>query len=259
MKSLTVFLFASSLAMGGAIGAQQLGYVDFRPYAENALMLARQAELVDEVPRHTVIGVDITAGREEELPKDWETISLLIGHARPGDKLEVYLIHSRAESDQEAIFVMELPAEAGPAGQVLVRAKQQVAERWARCWEEELVPMLSSKKKQRTDLFGFMRFVASKPGFMASAHPEVILFTDGQHVGDGINMERRIPEKDFLSNLWNEGLIPEMTQVNFKILGITPTHGVTNAHWRQVKSFWQDYADQAQIKSVRISSERRAG
>lgn len=235
-----------------------MGYVDFQSIADKAVPILQRAEILDKEPRYTIIGWDITAGRESELDKDRAAIAELVKNARLGDKLEVYLIHSRSESEQEAVFASEMPEDAGAAGQGLVRAKQRADKEWANCWNEKITHLLSSEKKQRTDLFGFMRFVTSqKPEFQEHKHPMLVLFTDGQQVGDGFNMERHAPTSAQLKQLIGSDLMPELNGVNISFAGFTPTHNVTNAHWRKLQNFWKEYAKEAGAESISITSDRK--
>lgn len=252
MKTMTILMIVSALAVGG----QYYGVVDFRPLGDKVIAIAKEAELIEGQPRHTVIGLDITAGREQELAKDRQAIADFIGNARLGDRIEVFLIHSKSESDQEAVFIAELPTQAGAVGQELVRAKKRIENDWAECWDKKVVPLMTSDRKQRTDLFGFMRYVSTKNDFLAQEEPVLIMFTDGQQVGDGVNMEKRIPTGEQLTALQDEGLVPELENLTVNFMGVTPTHGVTNAHWRKLQTFWKEYGTTANVRSVKVTSDR---
>lgn len=214
--------------------------------------------LREYTPRHIVIGLDITAGREEELMKDREAIGKIINDTRLGDKLEIYLVHSRAESEQESVFTAEMPIQPGPAGQNLKRAKQIADKDWASCWDGKIVPLMADiSRKQQTDLFGFMRYVTTqKPEFKMHKHANLILFTDGQQVGDGYNLEKKIPANSALEQIKANGLLPDMKGISIRFAGVTATHKVTNAHWRQLQDFWKEYAYKAGATSVAVTSDR---
>lgn len=254
MKTIACMIALTALG----IGAQKMGYVDFQELSDKAVPILEWAEIKDKDPRYIIVGLDITAGREGELEKDRAAIAELVKKTRSGDIIEVYLIHSRAESEQEAVFTAHIPENPGAAGQELVRAKQKADKEWSSCWDESVVSMMSSDKKQRTDLFGFMRFVTSqKPEFQGHKHPRLVLFTDGQQVGDGFNMEKRVPTTAQLSKLRDDELLPELNGVSVKFAGFTPTHKVSNAHWRKLQNFWKEYLKEAGAESVAISSERK--
>ena len=209
-------------------------------------------------PKYIVIGLDITAGREGELTKDREAISRIINDARLGDRIEIYLIHSRAESEQESVFTAEMPTEPGPAGQSLKRAKMAVENEWASCWDERIVPLMAdASRKQQTDLFGFMRYVTTqKPEFKSHKYANLILFTDGQQVGDGYNMEKSVPVNCDLDRIKTSGLLPDMKGIGIRFAGMTATHKVSNAHWRKLQDFWKEYAAKAGADSVVVTSDR---
>jgi hypothetical protein len=254
MRTIAILITMTALA----IGAQKMGYVDFQSLSDKAVPLLEWAEIKDKDPQYTIIGLDITAGREGELDKDRAAIAELVKNARLGDRIEVYLIHSRAESEQDAVFTAHISENPGAAGQELVRAKQKADKEWSGCWEERVNSMLSSDKKQRTDLFGFMRFVTTqKPEFQAHKHPRLVLFTDGQQVGDGFNMEKKPPTMAQLKKLKDDDLIPELNGINVRFAGFTPTHKISNAHWRKLQNFWKEYAKEAGAESVAITSERK--
>jgi len=209
-------------------------------------------------PRYIVVGLDITAGREEELGKDRDAISSIIKSARLGDSIEVFLIHSRAESEQEAVFAVEMPTQPGPMEQGIKRAKLAAEKDWECSWNKRIVPLLAdTSRKQQTDLFGFMRYVTTqKPEFGAEKHSTLVLFTDGQQVGDGYNLEKRVPATEELKQICEKGLIPSLKGIDVRFAGVTPTHKVTNAHWRKLQDFWKEYAREAGAEKVAVTSDR---
>jgi len=218
---------------------------------------AEQAELVEKQPQTIIIGLDITAGREKELEKDRLAIDKLVANLKTGDQMSVYLIHSRAESEQEAAFSVKMSELAGPAGQTLVREKKVAQAEWEKCWRQSVLQLVHSDKAQRTDLFGFMRFVAAqKAGLLCSPHAVLILFTDGQQVGDGFNMERKAPSSDDLKIAARNDFIPDLQGARLIFTGVTPTHNIDNAHWRKIQSFWKEYGKKSLAGNVSVSSER---
>lgn len=227
-------------------------------YDQSVVPRLQTWDLMEKYPRYILVGLDITAGREHELAKDRAIISKLINETRLGDVVEVYLIHSRAESEQETVFEVTMPTEQGPMGSAFNRSKQKAIKDWEACWNGAVMPAMNSGKRQQTDLFGFMRYVSSqKPEFMEHKHANLILFTDGQQVGDGYNMEQKAPETAELQKLKEKGLLPELNGVNVNFVGVTATHKVTNAHWRQLQTFWQEYAKEAGAVKVISTSERK--
>lgn len=257
MKTIIVAsIFVGSTAL--AVYGHQNGYLDVVEEKVVPFLKQDSIGILDKDPRHIVIGLDITAGREGELDKDRAAIGRMIKETRLGDKVEVYLIHSRAESEQESVFSAEIPENSGPAGQDFVRAKQKAEKEWEACWDEKVVPQMDSGRKQQTDLFGFMRYVTSqKPEFQEHKHPNLVLFTDGQQVGDGFNMEKRVPTSAQLKKLKEDELIPELNSINIRFAGVTPTHKVTNAHWRKLQAFWKDYSREAGAETVAVTSDRK--
>lgn len=240
-----------------ALGLHYTGLVNFTPALNKAVHYARQAELIEKQARTIIIGLDITAGREKELEKDWRAIDKLVAALGNGDEMSVYLIHSRAESEQETVFFVKMPEHAGPAGQLLTREKKAAQDAWKSCWQGSVLPMVKSDKAQRTDLFGFMRFVASeKARELESGQAVLILFTDGQQVGDGFNMEKKAPAPEDLEGVAGRNFIPELRGACLIFAGVTPTHGIDNAHWRQIQTFWKGYGKKAGASRVSVSSER---
>lgn len=256
MKTISILILAAVLA----VGAQQMGYVDFQPAIEKGRDFLQGAGFLEKEPRSVVVGLDITAGREGDLAKDREAIGKLVHSLRPGEKLDLYLIHSRAESEQEAVFTAELPEEAGAGGQRLARAKKAAETAWAECWDKKVMPLLSSNKTQRTELIGFMRFLSSqKPEFLEHKNPELVLLTDGQEVnGEGFNFEKRAPRTSDIERLRDNDLLPDLSGVRVVIAGMTPTHGISNVHSRKLHAFYKEFAKECGAKSVSITSERRA-
>ncbi len=109
-----------------AIGAHTSGLANLKT------MPGKIEQLVTVQQRHIIIGVDITAGRENEVPKDFRAVQRLLENAEIGDKIEIYLIDSRSESSQEAIFSVKMPEDEGPMGMALKKAKkgaQQIPDR----------------------------------------------------------------------------------------------------------------------------------
>lgn len=239
-------------AVVGAIaaGLQATGAVDLKA-------VPKELGLAGSGPRNIIVAVDITAGREEELPKDFEAVQTLVGKARPGDKIEVFLIHSRAESEQEAIFAVEMPDDEGPMGMAFARAQKSAEQSLKESWDKSVKADLGDHDLvQRTDLFGFFRFVSQRAEFRKSKKPILIILTDGQEVGDGFNFERTIPADHDLKRAKEAELMPDLSGVNVTIAGMTPTHNITNLHWRKLESWWKKYFDEAGAKVTAISSDR---
>ena len=229
-------------------------------FEESCRPVLVKAGIFENYPRYILIGLDITAGREHELARDRAAISKLINETRLGDVVEVYLIHSKSESDQETVFEAAMPEDSGPMGGDFTRAKQKAIKDWEACWKETVIPAMTSGRKQQTDLFGFMRYVSGqKPEFMEHKHANLVLFTDGQHVGggNGYNMEKRAPEVTELQKLKEQGLLPELSGVNVNFVGVTATHKVTNAHWRQLQTFWLEYVKEAGASKAIVTSDRK--
>ena len=240
-----------------ALGLHYTGIVDMKPAINKAVYYAEQAELVEQEPRAIVIGIDITAGRETELEKDRLAIGKLVDNLKPGDQISVYLIHSRAEAEQEIIYSIKMSEHAGPAGQKLAREKKTAQDSWQTCWQDRVLPLVKSDKAQRTDLFGFMRFAAAQKGdLLSTPHAALILFTDGQQVGDGFNMEKKAPSSDDLKIAARKDFIPDLHGARLIFAGVTPTHRIDNAHWRKIQTFWKEYGQMASAGSVSVSSER---
>lgn len=51
-------------------------------------------------------------------------------------------------------------------------------------------------------------------------------------------------------------LIPNLPGIRLVFVGVTPTHGNDNAHWRKIQAFSIEYGKTAGAKSVSVSSER---
>lgn len=239
-----------------AIGAHSLGYINWYQVAETAVPYLQQAEILEKDPTYIIIGVDITAGREAELESDFNAILAMLRNMGPGDRVDIILIHGKSESAQDAVYSCKLPKNPGPAGQLLKRAKQNVGKDFDAAWKTNVFSPLASKKKGQTDLFGFMRLIAKKEEFMGQKNAWLILFTDGLHVGDGMNMEKKIPALSQLARLKKDELLPELHRIHVRLLGMTATHNISNNHYREVKKFWHEYCKEAGVESVEITSER---
>ena len=233
------------------IGAHAMGLVNLKS-------VPKDLGLSDEIEqRYVVIASDITAGREGELKKDFETVQRLVNKACLGDKIEVFLIHSRAESQQEAIFSVEMPLEPGPMGMGLTRAKKTAGQSFANRWDKSVNALLKdSRLVQRTDLFGFFRFVSQRQELRKSKKPVLILLTDGQQVGDGFNFERAIPKVYDLKKIRDDDLMADLDGISITMAGVTPTHEISNSHWRKLQSWWRQYLKEAGAEIASISSER---
>src|SRR5271157_2074988 len=169
----------SAGVLGIAMLMQTTGLVNLRTAAE-------EAGILDAKARYIIVGVDITEGREKELPKDFHAVQDLLAQSNSGDRIEVYLIYSRSESEQEAIFSTQMPEDPGPMGLTLKRAQKTAQRFLSDQWEKNIDRFSkSSQFVQQTDLFGFFRFVSNKPAFRKSDRPILIVYTDGQQVGDG--------------------------------------------------------------------------
>jgi hypothetical protein len=150
-------MIAITVVIGAlAVGAHTAGIVDLKKIPKELGLSAGE-------PRYIIVAADITAGREGELQKDFEAVQQLVENAHLGDKIEVFLIHSRAESSQEAIFKAEMPTDEGPMGAAFKRAQKKAKQSFADCWNKSIVAALGdSRLVQQTDLFGFYRFVSQK-------------------------------------------------------------------------------------------------
>lgn len=210
--------------------------------------------------KYVIIAVDITAGREKELQKDFEAIQKLLKKVHLADKVEIFLIHSRAESEQEAVCSIEMPYKPGPMGLELSRAKKAAEQIFSRCWEEKVQPLIGTDRfVQRTDLFGFFRFVSQRAEFRKHNNSILVLLTDGQQVGDGFNFEKTPPNEGGLANARANNLLPDLSGIKVLIAGFTPTHNISNSHWRVLQSWWREYLKQAGAEIASISSERNIG
>ena len=244
------------LSISGAITAlllgMQLGGLVNLQQIPNDIGLSEHIET-----RYVIVGLDITLGREDELQKDFVAIQKLLKKINLGDKLEMFLIHSRSESEQEAICSIEMPNKPGPMGLELSRAKKGAEQAFSNCWDEKVKPLIGSNKYvQRTDLFGFLRFVSQRAEFRKHENPILILLTDGQQVGDGLNFEKVIPNEADLTKVIDNNLLPNLSGIKVLIAGFTPTHNVSNAHWRKLQAWWREYLKTAGAEVVSIASER---
>ncbi len=261
-QGVTGFLFNRSADALG-VGNKQVISNNLNPVAKGIIQLAEQIELVQRTPAHILIGLDITSGRERELMKDRTAVTALVNQLRSGDTLSIYLIHSRAESDQEEVFKAEMPQNSGPMGQELSRKQLKAQRDWECCWREKIMPLIHSDEarlKQQTDIFGFLRFVSSqKPEFRDSTRAYLILYTDGQHVGDGFNFERRAPTGREIDLAERNDLMPDLRNIRLFFAGVTPTHQISNEHWRRIQRFWKEYGRASGASSVSVLSERAVG
>ncbi len=247
---LTRMIVISAVIAALAIGMHAAGLVNLKEVPE-------ELGLSGNEPRHIIVASDITAGREGELQKDFEAVQKLIEKARPGDKIEVFLIHSRAESSQEAIFTAAMPVEEGPMGMAFKRAQKSAQQSFKECWDKSLQAHLGDNRLvQQTDLFGFFRFVSQRVEFRKSKNPALIVLTDGQEVGDGFNFERTIPTEHDLKRAKDAELMADLVGVRVTLAGMTPTHNITNLHWRKLQSWWRVYLKEAGAEVAAISSDR---
>ncbi|MBF0560210.1 MAG: hypothetical protein HQL08_15680 [Nitrospirae bacterium] len=216
---------------------------------------AEELGLLDAKARHIIVGVDITVGRENELPKDLNSIKSMMAKSNAGDRIDIFLIHARSESSQEAIFSVQMPEDSGPMGLALQRAQKAAQCSLSEKWDKSIA-LYSNEFAQATDLFGFFRFVSQKQAVGKSEGTVLILYTDGQQVGDGFNFERKAPEESDLRKVRTNGLLADLNGIRITFAGVTPTHNITNRHWRKLQSWWHSYLKEAGAKDILISSER---
>ncbi len=247
----TKIMVISAAIVAVTVGAHAMGLINLKS-------VPKDLGLSDELEqRHTIVAIDITAGREGEIKKDVDAVEKLIEKAGLGDKIEVYLIHARAESQQESIFSLEMPLDPGPMGMALRRAKKTAGESFAKRWDASVNALLKDGRLvQQTDLLGFFRFVSQKQEFRKAKKPILIVFTDGQQVGDGFNFERATPTAHDLKKIRDENLMSNLDGVSVTMAGVTPTHNITNSHWRKLQSWWTEYLRNAGAEITSISSER---
>jgi hypothetical protein len=174
----------------------------------------------------------------------------------PADRCEVYLIHGQAESSQECIFRAVMPDAPGPVGQSLERARQKAIADWQEYRKTSVFTVKNATQANSTDLFGFCRFAGHKQGFKSHDHPYLILFTDAQQVGDGMNLEKKAPDDTDIETIRKKGLLPDLKDIRVVMAGVTPTHGITNAHWRTLQTFWENFLKATGASSIEFSSER---
>ena len=254
-----ISITAGSIVLASALtlaGLHYTGGVDATPGVKSAQKLGEDFKLVERAPRYTIVGIDVTLGREQELEKDREAVAKLLEGLVTGDRVEVYLVHGQAESAQQRVFQAVMPEAEGPVGQALARERQKAINEWKECWESKIVAETRSTQAYRTDLFGFCRFAGSKQGFRSHKTPCLVLLTDAQQVGDGLNMERKMPTEDDLGRLKEQDLLPSLKSIRVVMAGVTPTHSISNAHWRGLRSFWEEYLKTSGATSVEFSSER---
>jgi hypothetical protein len=253
-----------TIAVGGMLlasvvtvaGLHYTGKIDATPALKSVQKLGEEFKLVERAPRYTIVGIDVTRGREEELTKDRDAVAKLVEGMVAGDRLECYLIDGHAESAQQRVFQAAMPEAEGPVGQVLAREKKKAVVQWQECWDAQVAGGAGSPQTNRTDLFGFLRFASAKEAFAAHKDPRLVLLTDAQQVGDGVNMERRVPTEDDLTRLEQEKLLPRLTGIRVVMAGVTPTHGISNAHWRGLRRFWSAFLKECGAASAEFSSER---
>lgn len=247
MKAIGVTTALAALA----IGSHMTGLVNLKT------LPAEMEQLVTGDQRHIIVGVDITEGRENEIPKDYKAVQKLIAGLKTGDAVEIYLIDSKSESYQEAIFSAKMPDDDGPMETAIRKAQKDAQNAISECWDDSINKALTDKHLvQQTDLFGFFRFASRKTDFRSSTKPVLILFTDGQEVGDSFNFEKKIPDSHDLTKVKNNDLLPDLKGVIVMISGYTPTHNISNEHWRKLQVWWRDYLKEAGAKAISISSER---
>jgi len=233
-----------------AAGLHATGAVDLKA-------VPKELGLAGSEPRHIIVAADITAGREGELPKDFDGVQKLLERSSPGDRIEVFLIHSRAESSQEAIFTAQMPDDEGPMGMAFNRAKKNAAQVFKERWDENIGLFLENRHLVgQTDLFGFFRFVSQRTEFRKSNKPVLIVLTDGQEVGDGFNFERSMPSDHELKMVKRAELLPDLGGVSVSLGGMTPTHSISNQHWRKLQSWWRMYLKEAGAEAGAITSDR---
>ncbi len=236
-----------------ALGAHAAGLVNLRTATEGLGLLVT-------TERYIIVGIDITEGRENEVPKDFKAIQGLLTKTNPGDKIEVFLIHSRSESAQEALFVAEMPGDEGPMGVSLERAQKAAQRCLEDRWKKKIGTFLADKQfVQQTDLFDFFRFVSQKKEFHRSKRPILMLFTDGQQVGDGFNFERKVPDRQDLTKVKGNDLMADLKGISVTLLGCTATHNISNYHWRKLQAWWGAYLKEAGAETISITSERGVG
>lgn len=258
MRSFTTAILVAGITTASVVGLHQTGMLI--PALSKAEQVGVTVGIIPQSSNSIIVGLDITTGREHELVKDKQAIDKMIHKLGTGDYMTIYLIHSRAESEQEEIFSVVLPDNIGPMGQILQRKKSAAVKEWNICWQEKVMPLVhnvGTQLKLRTDLFGFLRFIAhQKTEFLEKKKAWVILFTDGQHVGDGFNMEKRAPHDSDLDRANQADFIPPLNNVRLIFLGMTPTHRISNDHWRQIQKFWKAYGNASGAKYTSVSSER---
>jgi hypothetical protein len=69
-------------------------------------------------------------------------------------------------------------------------------------------------------------------------------------------MEKKAPSLDDLKIAARKDFIPDLHGARLIFIGVTPTHGIDNAHWRKIQSFWREYGKKALAANVSVSSER---
>jgi hypothetical protein len=84
----------------------------------------------------------------------------------------------------------------------------------------------------------------------------LILLTDGQQVGDGFNFEKTIPDERHLGKVKNAELMPDLGGVSVLLAGVTPTHNISNLHWRKLQSWWTKYLKESGAEVAAVTSER---
>ena len=187
--------------------------------------------------RQFIVGIDLTKGREEQARNDSLCIvNQILPILDVEDKIDVYVIHGRSEAQPLHILSSTMPSDKGSYEQGWKRAKEDAESLFKANWQDAVSHMQDQALSLRTDIFGFLQLCSSHR--VPSRETMIILLSDMQQVGDGMNFEKEIPDSSTVRLCREGGLVSDLHGCKMYVLGCTATHGISNQHYRAIRTWW---------------------
>ena len=191
------------------------------------------------VPVNWIVAVDLSASRQPaQLDAAQALVSTLATSIHNGDRMTILRVYQHGLADDDFLWTWDVPAAHDPA-RVSISDSLQL-ERASRALRAEIPSIFDpavSGKLMQTDLFATLFRVADIARGDRSHRKRLIVISDMLHSSGAIDMERSIPDTDWVTRRVAEGRIPRLDSVCVAVAG----PDVSAASSARLLSFWRAY------------------
>ena len=191
------------------------------------------------VPIDWIVAVDLSASRQPaQLDAAQTLVSTLATSIHNGDRMTILRVYEHGLADDDFLWTWDVPPAHDPA-RVSISDSLQL-EKASRALRAEIPSIFDpgiSGKLMQTDLFATLFRVADLARGDGTRAKRLVLISDMLHSSGGIDMERFIPDTDWVTRRVAEGRIPRLDGVCVVVAG----PDVSAASSARLLSFWRAY------------------